>query len=146
MPTNEKIEQLASDLFHLMPLYKKNISRPFREFLTDLSPMQVHVLLLLKDKQPISMSELADKMNISRQQLTFLTKKLEDNSYIHRIHDKHDRRSVKISITIAGIDFLKEHRTKSLALIIKKLGQLSSEDINELHKAIETFNKILSKL
>lgn len=143
---DKSIEQLATDFFHLMPLLKKNIMKPFEQMAKTLSPMQIHILLVLKDQESLSMSELAAKMNILKQQLTFLTNKLEDYGFIERIHDKKDRRSVKISITPCGIKALDEYRKQALNLIISKFEQLPPVQIEELHRAVQSIYKIISNL
>ena len=136
------IEQLANDLFHLMPMFKNNLIKPLEKTAKTLSPMQIHILLYLKGKEPISMSELAAGLNILKQQMTHLTDKLEENNLIVRIHDKKDRRSVKVS----GIDYLNDFRKEALDMIMSKLEQLSAEDIDELHGAMHSIYKIMKKL
>lgn len=108
--------------------------------------MQLHVLLFLKDREPRSMSELAAEMNVLKQQLTFLTDKLAENGFIERVHDKKDRRSVKISITQKGIDFLADRYKQMLGLVISKFEELSEEDIKELHAAVQSIHKIMERL
>lgn len=145
--SNKIIEQLANDFFLLMPLFRKNIFKAFDKVAKDiLSPMQVQVLLFLENKDPLSMSELAAEMNVLKQQLTFLTDKLEKYNFIERVHVKEDRRTVKISITQSGIDFLEDHKKQILNLLVSKFEQLSIEDINELDTAIQSISKIINRL
>ena len=143
---DKQIEQLAGDFLQLIPLLRKNILKPLEKAPSDLSPLQMHVLFFLKDKEPLSMSEIAEKMGVLKQQMTYLTNKLEENQLIERIHDKKDRRSVKISITEAGIAALKVHKKLLLDLIINKFNQLSDEDIRELKDVIQSITTLLNKL
>lgn len=141
---NEKVEKLASDFFKLMPTFRK-IVKPLEKSAKTLTPMQYHILVFLYGMEPLSMSELAGKMNISRQQLTPLTDKLEESGYIKRVHDPEDRRSVKISVTPTGTAYLEQHRRETLELIIKRFQQLSPDEVEELHSAVQTFAKILNR-
>lgn len=143
---DKMIEQLANDFFHLMPMFKNNLIKPLEKMAKTLSPMQIHILLYLKGKEPISMSELAADLNILKQQMTHLTDKLEENNLIVRIHDKKDRRSIKVSITQSGVDYLNDFRKEALDAMMSKLEQLSVEDIDELHVAIRSMYRILKKL
>jgi len=143
---DKQIEQLAGDFLQLIPLLRKNILKPLEKAPSDLSPLQMHVLFFLKDKEPLSMSELAEKMDVLKQQITYLTNKLEENQLIERIHDKKDRRSVKISITKAGIATLEDHKKQILDLVINKFKQLPAEDIHELKTMVKRISKILNKL
>jgi len=145
--SNEIVEQVANDFFKLGLLFKKKVTRPFEKISKDtLSPMQVQVLFVLKRKETFSMSELASEMNVLKQQLTLLTDKLAENNFIIRVPDEKDRRSVKISITQAGIDFLDEHKKQILYLLISKFEQLSIEEIHELHAALQSINKLMDRL
>lgn len=143
---DKQIEQLAGEFLQLMPLLRKKLLKPIEKTPSDLSPLQMHVLFFLKDKEPLSMSEIAEKMGVLKQQMTYLTNKLEENQLIERIHDKKDRRSVKISITEAGIAALKVHKKLLLDLIINKFNQLSDEDIRELKDVIQSITTLLNKL
>ena len=46
----------------------------------------------------------------------------------------------------AGVDFLEEHKKKSMELVKSRLENLSLEDIKDFHNAIKTVSEILSKL
>lgn len=140
------IEEIAKDFFQLMPLLKKNVIKPFEKISDALSPLQFHILLILKDKKARSMSELATEMDVLKQQLTFLTDKLADKNYIQRIPDPKDRRSIKVSITKSGLDYLKKHKRQTLNLITLKFEELSTEDLSELHLAIQSMHKIINRL
>lgn len=144
--SNIALEQLAIDFLHLMPLFRKHMMKPFEQTAKALSPMQIHILHFLLDKEPLSMSALAEQMKVVKQQISFLTNKLEENNLIQRVHSKKDRRTVKISITQQGIDALNEHRQVAIDLIVSKLEQLTNDDILELQGSIHSMHKIMSKL
>ncbi|NLI92754.1 MAG: MarR family transcriptional regulator [Peptococcaceae bacterium] len=144
--SKELTEQVAKDLFQIIPLLRKNIMKPFEKISENLSPLQFHVLLFLKDKKPRSMSELAAEMNVLKQQLTFLTDKLAENNYVQRIPDDKDRRCVKISITQEGIRYLESFKKDTIDKMVLKLERLSVEDLNELHYAIQSLYKITTRL
>lgn len=141
----KSIEQLAVDFFRLMPLIRNTI-KPFEKNIKMMSPLQFHVLIFLSFRDSLSMSELAAKLHISRQQLTSLTDKLEEKNLIERVHDKEDRRSVRISITPSGMHCLKEHRKQTIEIIAHRFEQLSEEEIEELHRTIQSFTKIINRL
>jgi len=144
---NKTVEQLANDFIRLMPMIRKNFFKPFdKTAKATLSPMQVQILFFLKGKEALPMSEIAAKMNVLKQQLTFLTDKLAENNFIERVHDQKDRRSVKISITQDGIEFLAELHQQMLEILTSKFEQLADEDINELQAAIRSMFKVLSRL
>ena len=145
--TNNEVHELAKDFLNLMPLFKNNIFKPLEKAMTtELSHMQFHVLMHLHSKGTLSMSELASEMKILKQQLTPITDKLAELNYVERVNDNKDRRSVKISITQAGLDFIEESKQKGLQLVESKLENLSSEDVKAFHDAIKTIDEIVHKL
>ncbi|MBE6569094.1 MAG: MarR family transcriptional regulator [Ruminococcaceae bacterium] len=75
---------------------------------------------------PITMTEFADEMGITKQQLTKLVNDLEEKGYVQRIHNKENRRQVYISITEIGAEHLDT-----------MLGEL----VHEVIRAIEGFDE-----
>ena len=55
-------------------------------------------------RAPCPISELANELKISKQQITPLICKLIDSGLVARKADEHDRRIVHIEITVAGRD------------------------------------------
>ncbi len=144
--SNKMVEQLANDFLQLIPLIKKNVIKPFEQNSKALSPMQIHLLFFLKNKNSITMTELASQFKILKQQLTFLTNKLEENGFIERKHDQKDRRLIKIFITQDGLDYLSKQQKLALEMTIHKFEKLSEEDVRKLHDAILTISEIAARL
>lgn len=66
--------------------------------LLDLNPSQGRVLFVLREKDLISIQELAEKTSLSNSSLTAVLDKLESKKLIERIHDKADRRKYLIKL------------------------------------------------
>ena len=66
--------------------------------LLDLNPSQGRVLFVLREKDLISIQELAEKTSLSNSSLTAVLDKLESKELIERIHDKADRRKYLIKL------------------------------------------------
>lgn len=144
---NNEVYEAAKDFLNLMPLFKNKVFKPLEKSMSAaLSHMQFHVLMQLHSKGTLTMSELASKMKISKQQLTPITDKLNELNYVERIHDDKDRRSVKISITQTGLDFLEENKKRVLEVVMTQLDTLSSEDFISFNEAIKTISQIVDKL
>lgn len=144
---NILIDELAKEFFKLVPQIMKNVIKPFENVSKNsLGPMQLGLLNFLKHEDSISMTEISTKLNVSKQQLTKLTDKLYEKSYIDRSNDLKDRRSIKISITKSGIQFLNEYENQVLELMKIRFKKLSEENLLELHKAVNSINKIMPLL
>ena len=141
------IDQLAKEFFKLVPQIMKNVVNPYKNVSKNsLGPMQLGVLNFLKHEDSISMTEIAKKLNVSKQQLTKLTDKLAEKNYIDRINDLKDRRSIKITITEIGIQFLNEYEKQVLDLMKTRFEKLSDKNLLELQTAVNSINKIMPLL
>jgi DNA-binding MarR family transcriptional regulator len=138
------IDELAKEFFKLVPQIIKNVVKPFENVSKNsLGPMQLGLLKFLKQEHSISMTEITTRFNVSKQQLTKLTDKLAQKNYIHRVNDLIDRRSIKISITESGIQFLNEYEKQVLDLMKIRFEKLSDENLFELLAAVNSINKII---
>jgi len=138
------IDQLAKEFAELVPQIIKNVVKPFENVSKNaLGPMQLGLLNFLKDEDSISMTEIVKKLNVSKQQLTKLTDKLAEKNYIIRVNDLEDRRSIKISVTKIGIEFLNEYEKQILDLMKTRFEKLSDENLRELQSAVNSINKIM---
>lgn len=141
------IDELAKEFFKLVPQIIKNVVKPFENVSKNsLGPMQLGLLNFLKNEESISMTEIVTKLNVSKQQLTKLTDKLAEKNYIDRVNDLKDRRSIKISITESGIQFLDEYENEVLELMKIRFEKLSEENLLELQTAVNSINKIMPLL
>lgn len=94
-----------------------------------------------KDQQ-ITMTQFADIMGITKQQLTKLVNDLEDMNYVRRRHDAVNRRLVYVELTDEGL----AHLEKMLGAIIHEIiRSLDGFDENDRQKIIES-SRTLSEL
>ncbi len=85
-------------------------SRKLRERdLLDLNPSQGRVLFALREKDLISIQELAETTSLSNSTLTAVLDKLESKGLIKRIHDKIDRRKYLIKLQSNFLDSFKTY-------------------------------------
>ncbi len=69
------------------------------------------VLGILRDRGPMSPSELSERLIVTRATVTGVLDSLERRSFVLRSANPADRRSLVVEITPAGLDVLKELRT-----------------------------------
>ncbi|WP_333886601.1 MarR family winged helix-turn-helix transcriptional regulator [Clostridium sp.] len=91
------------------------------------------------------MRELAERMNLSKQQMTKIIAKLVKINFAERNYDKDDRRIIKISATKEADEYIKLE-SKAFARRLKDIvNSLNEEDLRDLENAIKSMNKILPK-
>jgi len=102
----------------------------FRSFLRgSLSLLHIHVLTILEVEGSLSMSRLADELDVSLASVTGIVARMEQRHLVERRHEETDRRVVSVHLTrLGGAVFarLRRHRRDKLT---KLLGQLSDDEL-----------------
>ena len=116
-----------------------SIERQFEEALTAVnlsSPKFVALSVLVAEKDPISLSDLAEKLTCVRSNITQLVDRLEADGLVKRTDDPSDRRGVRAEITKLG-----RERHSAGAKIVSKVQeevtkQISPADQEALQRAL----------
>jgi DNA-binding MarR family transcriptional regulator len=139
--------ETAEQLFDLFFLLKQRLVRHAARLVKqEFSPMQMHVLFTMLDRDVFSMSELAREVLISKQQLTPLVDKLAAAGLIIREADSEDRRVVKVRISSAGMAFLATHKREAIGVYEEMIASLSQDDLACLNDALNGLRQIIRKL
>ncbi len=89
------------------------------------------------------MSELAQEMHISKQQLTPLVYKLINNGLLIRKTDENDRRIVRIEITETGRSKVEEIIPEIKLVLMEKLKTIPKTELDELEQMLKRIHEIL---
>jgi DNA-binding MarR family transcriptional regulator len=104
----EEHQQLLLDNQLCFLVYSTNlaINQVYRQLLAPLkfTYPQYLVMLVLWEKDQVTVSEIGDRLFLESSTLTPILKKLESAQLIHRKRSKKDERLVIISLTEQGID------------------------------------------
>ncbi len=69
-----------------------------------LSLIHLHVLTTLETEGPLSMSHLAEALDVSVASATGIVSRMEERGLVERRHGASDRRVVQVHVTAAGAD------------------------------------------
>ena len=132
-------KQLCFPLYAASNLLVK-VYRPLLEPL-GLTYSQYLVMLVLWERDYVSVGDLGHCLYLDSGTLTPLLKRMENSGFINRRRDSSDERRVLVSLTPKGSEI------KELAVNIpKKLSdQLNISDIGELRSEIQSLVQALSK-
>jgi len=124
-------ESVVEDLLDEMtPWNAQERMGAFRSFLSGaLSLIHVHVLTILEVQGPLSMSKLAEELDVSVASATGIVTRMEQRGLVTRRHDETDRRVVSVHPTKRGgevFERLRRHRRDKLR---KLLAQLSDAEL-----------------
>ena len=137
-----KTKAIAQELFQRL----KDISRLRWELKppTGLKPSEIELLGILflslnENKRALSASELSSVLNITPAGVTHLINPLEENGFIERKKDPHDRRVVLIGFTEKGnqiAELVVDKVNESLAGLVDHLGEENSKTLIRLMSSV----------
>ncbi len=146
-PDEKTVEQIAANIFHVMPLLRKRLLRldvVQAEHGIPLSHAQV--LAMLSENKSMSVSEISRRLGIAKPNITPLVDRLIASDLVNRVRDTGDRRVVNVVIQPAGVQKLAAIQ-KSIANQVREWADnMSEEDFAELAASLESITHILSNL
>lgn len=92
-----------------------------------------------------TMSDLAEKLQIPKQQLTKLINDLENKGLVERIHDTENRRRVYIRICEQGRALMDNVKQEMLEATLYGLRSYSSEELKEMDRCICRLTELMEK-
>lgn len=92
-----------------------------------------------------TMSDLADKLQIAKQQLSRLINDLEAKGLVERIHDTANRRRVYIRISRHGLEMMDELKQDMLKSTTAALSSYNENELDELDHCLCRLTKLMKK-
>ena len=105
----------------------------------------VLVTLMQEQGEKLTMTMLAEQLQISKQQLTKLVNDMEKRGIVERIHDTENRRQVYIRITEDGRKELLDFSAEALKNFQKALDEYTPEEKDRLKESFLLLNEFLEK-
>lgn len=143
----EELLKAVSDLSLVMYRIKRSMSQSFGpERHPPLPHVQMHTLLAVQKNNGLNMTELSERMFMTRQQMTKIIDGLVERELVERKSNPDNRRLVLIVMSEKGEQFLEtmfRHRAENMARL---LAAVDDEDVERLGNAAQTLNDVLSKL
>jgi len=128
-------EEIADHIFSLKHLVHKAFGKPFYVD-SEISPLAFYIMYLLKNKEPLSMTQISKALGMPKPNITVLADKLIEKRFAERLQDNHDRRIVMIALTKKGYDFLEFKHKKYQEQILKKLEVLTEKEMEHFANAL----------
>jgi len=111
-----------------------------------LTPSEIHTIDAIGTEKGIIMSELADRLGVTKGAVTQLVKRLEVKNLIIRTSHPADSRSIILSLTDKGKIAYEAHKQLHLDFYQHLNNILSQEEIEIFDKAIVKLIAYLQKL
>lgn len=138
-------DRAADAMLAMIPLYYKNVIRK-KYTGNGMLIAEYHTLGILKRHGELPMSELGNRLYISKPYMTRLADVMIADGLVERHNDENDRRVINLAITAKGKKFLKDAVLAYKSDLVHDLKSLDEEEAGKLALALEESFTILSKL
>ena len=96
--------------------------------LGNVSFSQYCLLSFLREKEPLSMTEIAQRMAHTTAAATGLVDRLEKLGHVKRAHGKDDRRKIHVQITASGAALVADVREDIISNLLKMMAALNARE------------------
>jgi len=144
---NTVAEAITKNIFKSMALLKKRVVR-FNALQSEhgIPLSHVQVLSLLNEVDSLTITEISQKFDIAKPNITPLVDRMIAAGLVDRVRSSTDRRIVNVVILPAGRQKLMEIQASLNANVSEWGTALKSEEFDELAEALQTVSRILSKV
>ncbi len=111
----------------------------------DLTMPQFALLNILASSDEIPMTELSDKLHITKPAVTNLVDRLEKKKYIQRIAHEDDRRVHRIKIESKGEKIVRCMQSSILQYLLKALEEFQPKERQTIIRFYEQLSKTLDE-
>ena len=144
---DEKIKQIVVTLWNAALYSRKHIPDPRRTANeTSLSHHQLFCLSALIDMHSATMSELAERLGVSNQQMTRIVNELETLGLVCRYMSETNRRRVYVKIGKQGEERVAEHTKAAIRYMAAKLETLTEDELDSFIFHMNELKKLFLKL
>ncbi len=109
------------------------------------SPAQLHVLGVLREVAPITVTQLASRLGISPPSTSAMLDRMVDAGLVERTRSEEDRRTVSVSLTAAGETALKEAIGGRRGLLERVLGRLDPTELSDTIRVLHRLEQALGE-
>jgi DNA-binding MarR family transcriptional regulator len=145
------VNRTADDLLSVPPLIFRGVRRKLLKTALDsinveVSPLHFEIMRLLKEHGTLRITEIGERLQLARAQMTHLIDKLVELEMVERQADSTDRRVTNIVLADKGRAFLEEHGGNIWKATKEFVSGLTDEELADLSASLERLRDILSRL
>jgi DNA-binding MarR family transcriptional regulator len=123
------LEQILNIILHSGEMLEEEMKS--ESDLKSLTARQLYCLELIREMENPSLSELAERMNISKASMSVMIERLERNILIYKVASDKDRRIAHVHLTEAGERAASLHKD-----LHRRIAELLTGDMTESEKEI----------
>lgn len=135
--------------FSYLTLAHEYLSKSFISYFKEncgFTPNQMSALCYLKLYDSLSMSYLAEKLNMSKQQTTQLVNSLVKKNWVERHYHNGNRRTIHITPTAQAVEMLRKGEMVYVNNALQQIKTLPTEEQQSMIDAMACLARTLPKL
>ena len=101
-----------------------------------LTHQQIMVIKLIAHNKKVNISELCEKMSLSKGTVSGIVTRLESLGYVKKIKLENDKRNTYVTFSDKGLEFAKEYKNKINESFDKVFKNLTEEEIKEVKSSL----------
>ncbi len=136
------------DLLSIPPLVfrslRKRVARaPLGEAERNMTSHHFEIMRLLEEEGCLSASEIGDRLQLAKAQMTKLIDRLVASGIAERTCDPEDRRVYEIRLTEQSRVILEEHRKKAIEAMQDIICRLSDRELENISNSLRSLRDLL---
>ena len=142
-----KQEQQLESIRDMVLGFMQNIILPFENCMRlQLSVMQFRTLCSLVNERKQKMTDLAEHLCVSKQQVTQIVDRMTELNFLTRVEDPLDRRCIRVDLTPYAEEYLKEKLSDYATVLLYEIGQLGKPQQKKFWTIVEYSLELLPQL
>lgn len=147
---SEIMDIVAEDLMSISPLIFRLIRRRLTRTTIinpewNITPLHFEIMRLLEDEGTLHVSEIGERLQIAKAQMTKLIDRLVVLNIVEREMDASDRRTFNISLSRQARMVMAENKLKILRAVQEIISSLPDEDLENMSSSLRSLRDILLK-
>jgi DNA-binding MarR family transcriptional regulator len=142
------LETVSMDLLSIPPLVSRSLRKrvaraPLGQAETHMTPHHFEIMRLLEEEGSLSASEIGDRLQLAKAQMTKLIDRLVASGIVERTCDPADRRVYDIRLTEQSRAILEEHRKKVVQAMQDIISRLSDRELENVSNSLRSLRDLL---
>lgn len=109
----------------------------------DLTVKEMHAIDAITMYDHLTVSQVAEKLHLSRATVTTTVDRLVKKGYAKRIRDEHDRRVVRLKLTSKGRLLYRSYHAYHNMMVKSFLENLDEQELKTVHQAFKNLEKFV---
>ena len=142
---SDRFDRFFQTLYELIPLLKKRFQLTHEQIeYGSVTNTHFPLLFLLYSSGPLTMTETARRLGLSKPRLTLQVETLFEEGLIERLTNREDRRLIRICLTEKGADFVKHLKGLMKEKAWKVFSVLPDETLEKTLHALLTLKEVMA--